>query len=348
VTYTFIDLFSGIGGFRKGFERSGFECVYSSEIDEHAREMYCENFGEMPFKDITKIEAKEIPNFDVLLAGFPCQPFSIAGDKKGFNDTRGTLFFDIARIIEHHKPKVVVLENVKHFKNHDKGKTLQVVLNTLKNLGYSSSWKLLNAKDFNVPQNRERTIIVAYLSEDISFDFNKLIQLDAIQLKDILEEESESFDYLDENEYILIDNPKKQPSGLIFVGYRKKNIRKNGTRENTEHLSRVHKQPNRIYSSEGTHPTLSSQETAGRYFIYHKGRVRKLTLLECYRLMGFSDDFKWIGSNGKLYNRIGNSIVIPMVEAISKQVKSQLFMNKNTLSNGFTEEIKQLSLFDFK
>lgn len=320
----FIDLFAGIGGFRLGFESQGFQCVFSSEIDTHAKEMYCENFGDMPFSDITKIKEQDIPKFDILLGGFPCQPFSIAGGKKGFNDTRGTLFFDIVRILKRHKPKVVILENVKHFKNHDKGNTLKTVLSTLEQLGYETNWQLLNAKDFGVPQNRERTIIVASLNK-IEFDFQKIIKKPAVSLKEILETKNDNFEYLEKSEYTLIDNPKQQPSGLIFVGYRNKKIRQKGVRENTEHLSRVHKQPNRIYSSEGTNPTLSSQESSGRYFIYHNKIVRKLTLKECYRLMGFPDNLKLIGVQSKLYNRIGNSIVVPMVEAIAKQVKEQLF-----------------------
>jgi len=342
MSYTFIDLFAGIGGFRQGFERIGFECVFSSEMDKHAQEMYFANFSEKPYGDITQIDVQDIPNHDILLAGFPCQPFSIAGEKKGFNDTRGTLFFDIARILEDKKPKVVVLENVKHFKSHDKGNTLKVVLQTLNSLGYTTNWDVLNAKDFGVPQNRERTIIVGSLNK-IEFDFNRLERKEGIVLKDILE--VGEFEYLDENEYTIIENPKKQLSGLIFSGYRNKKIRTKGVRENTEHLSRVHKQPNRIYSSEGTHPTLSSQESSGRYFIYHEGRVRKLTQKECFRLMGFPDDFKLIGTQSKLYNRIGNSIVVTMVEAIAKEVEIQL-LSEDFKTND-TRPMKQGSLFDF-
>jgi len=322
IPHTFIDLFAGIGGFRQGFEGSGCKCLFSSEIDTHAKMMYKENFGESPFGDITQINENEIPTHDILLAGFPCQPFSIAGEKKGFEDTRGTLFFDIARIIETKKPKVVVLENVKHFKNHDGGRTIKVVLETLNKLGYTISWEVLNAKDFGVPQNRERTIIIGSLN-GVKFNFNKLPKLQSVAIKDILEKKAD-FEYLNESEYTLIKNPKKQPSGLIFCGYRNKNIRTKGTRENTEHLSRVHKQPNRIYDSNGTHPTIASQESSGRYFIYHDGRVRKLTLKECFRLMGFKDDFKLIGSKANLYNRIGNSVVVPMIEAIAKEVKFQI------------------------
>ncbi|HHS92004.1 MAG TPA: DNA (cytosine-5-)-methyltransferase [Campylobacterales bacterium] len=342
MSYTFIDLFAGIGGFRQGFERIGFECVFSSEMDKHAQEMYFANFGEKLYGDITQIDVQDIPNHDILLAGFPCQPFSIAGEKKGFSDTRGTLFFDIARILEDKKPKVVVLENVKHFKSHDKGNTLKIVLQTLNSLGYTTNWDVLNAKDFGVPQNRERTIIVGSLNE-IEFDFNRLERKEGMVLKDILE--VGKFEYLDENEYTIIENPKKQLSGLIFSGYRNKKIRTKGVRENTEHLSRVHKQPNRIYSSEGAHPTLSSQESSGRYFIYHEGRVRKLTQKEYFRLMGFPDNFKLIGTQSKLYNRIGNSIVVTMVEAIAKEVKIQLL--SEDFKRNDTRPMKQGSLFYF-
>jgi DNA (cytosine-5)-methyltransferase 1 len=324
--YKFIDLFAGIGGFRQGFENIGAKCVFSSEIDEHAREIYNLNYKDFPFGDITKIDENSVPKHDILLAGFPCQPFSIAGEKRGFEDTRGTLFFDIVRILKAQKPKCVVLENVKHFKNHDGGKTLKVILNTLEDLEYTVSWEILNAKDFGVPQNRERTIIVASLN-GIKFDFKKLQKTKNLNLKTILEEENKEFEYLEESEFTLIDTPKKQLSGLIFCGYRNKNIRTKGTRENTEHLSRVHKQPNRIYDSNGTHPTLSSQESSGRYFVYHKGKVRKLTLKECFRLMGFKDDFKLVGSKSKLYNRIGNSVVVPMIESIANEVKKQILEN---------------------
>lgn len=272
--FSFIDLFAGIGGFRTGFEKNDFKCLFSLEIDEHAQQMYELNYGDKPFCDITQINEQKIPTHDVLLAGFPCQPFSIAGEKKGFNDTRGTLFFDIERILKAKKPKAIILENVKHFKSHDNGNTLKVVLNSLNELGYTTSWSVLNAKDFGVPQNRERTIIIGSLN-GVKFDFAKLDNKPPIFIKDILEEDIEEFEYLDEEEYTLIDNPKRQQSGLIFVGYRNKNIRIKGTRENTNHLSRVHKQPNRIYSSDGTHPTLSSGESAGRYFIHHDNRVRR-------------------------------------------------------------------------
>ncbi|MEK7433450.1 MAG: DNA (cytosine-5-)-methyltransferase [Cyanobacteriota bacterium] len=332
----FIDLFAGIGGFRLGFENANFECVFSSEIDEHAKKMYFENFNDMPYSDITKIDEKNIPEHNILLAGFPCQPFSISGKKLGFEDTRGNLFFEIIRIIKEKQPEIIVLENVKHFKNHDKGRTLKIVLKSLEDLGYTTSWKVLNAKDFGVPQNRERTIIIGNRN-GLKFNFNKLVKNQKLSIESILDIENSNFEYLEENEYTLIENYKKQESGLIFVGYRNKKIRQKGTKANTEHLSRVHKQPNRIYSSKGTHPTLASQETAGRYFIYHNGRVRKITINECFKLMGFPETFKLVGTKGNLYNRIGNSIVVSMVEEIARNIRLQFLENNNKEHDIFFE-----------
>jgi len=207
LVYKTIDLFCGIGGFRLGFEPQGFKCVFSSEIDTHAQDIYFENFKERPFGDITKIKESAIPNHDVLLAGFPCQPFSIAGEKKGFDDIRGTLFFDIARILKAKKTKVVVLESVKHFKNHDKGNTLKVVLKTLEDLGYTTNYDVLNAKNFGVPQNRKRLIIVSFLN-GIKFDFEKLKYNNNASIEDILETNIQ-LEYLSKNEYTLIENPIK-------------------------------------------------------------------------------------------------------------------------------------------
>ena len=175
----------------------------------------------------------------------------ISGLQRGFEDVRGTLFFDILRIIKKKKPDVVFLENVKHLRHHDAGRTLQVILKQLQVLGYKTNWKVLNAKDFGTAQNRERIIIVA--SKKKVFDFSKIEKQEPVLVKDILRENG-NFEYLDPSEYTLIDNPKTQESGLIFAGYRNKSIRKNGVRANTINLSRVHKQPNRIYSSDGTHP----------------------------------------------------------------------------------------------
>jgi DNA (cytosine-5)-methyltransferase 1 len=170
MTLKFIDLFAGIGGFHQAFKGLA-ECVFASEIDKFARQTYEANHDMVPHGDITKIEAKDIPAHDILCAGFPCQSFSIAGKRKGFEDTRGTMFFEIARIVEYHKPKVVFLENVKGLRNHEKGKTLTTILSTLDDLGYENHWQILNAKDYGVPQNRERIFMVA-IRKDIKKEFS--------------------------------------------------------------------------------------------------------------------------------------------------------------------------------
>jgi DNA (cytosine-5)-methyltransferase 1 len=269
-----------------------------------------------------------MPDFDILCAGFPCQPFSISGKQKGFADDRGTLFFDICRFIQSKMPKVVFLENVKHLIHHDNGRTLETILAKLHALGYTTEWRLLNALDFNVPQNRERIIIIA--SRDKPFDFKVIKTENRKMLVDFLDEQG-NFEFLNPDEYTLIENPIKQKkSGLFFVGHRNKSIRKAGVRPGTEHLSRVHKQPNRIYSVMGTHPTLPSQETSGRYWILlPDNRVRKLTIDECFRIMGFPNGFIRPSSIGEQYKQIGNSVCVPMIAAVANSIKEQYFSGGN-------------------
>lgn len=320
----FIDLFCGIGGIRLGLDSQGFECVFSSDINTECQRTYKTNFSEEPFGDITKIDEKSIPDHDILCAGFPCQPFSISGKQKGFDDTRGTLFFDICRIINEKKPSVVFLENVKHMVHHNGGRTLQTILDKLEDLGYEVSWRVLNGVDFGVPQNRERIIIIGSLNG--KFDFNKIKTVPRGRLLDFLDKEGE-FEYLDPVDYTLIEKPKQQPgSGLMFAGYRNKSIRKVGVRPGTEHLSRVHKQPNRIYSVMGVHPTLPSQESSGRFFILTSdNRVRKLTINECWRIMGFPETYIKVSSVGEQYKQLGNSVCVPMITAVAEEIKNQFF-----------------------
>lgn len=322
--FTFIDLFAGIGGFRFALEELNGECVFSSEIDEECVKTYAVNFGEYPQGDITKIDPKSIPDHDILCGGFPCQPFSISGKMKGFDDTRGTLFFNILEIVKTKKPKVVFLENVKHLKDHNSKKTLETIIKHLEELGYKTEWHIFNAKDFGLAQNRERLIIIG--NKDKRFDFLKIIKTEPKTIKDILEAEAE-FEYLKPVEYTILpkDKWKRQQSGLIFCGYRNKSIRVNGTRPNTEHLSRVHKQPNRIYFIDGTHPTIPSQETSGRFWIYDGKKVRKLTLNECFRLQGFPSNFQKMSSVGSCYKQIGNAVAVPMIKGVGKQIIKQLF-----------------------
>lgn len=342
----FIDLFAGIGGFRIGFERNNYECVFSSEIDYHACEMYKLNFGENPYCDITKMNPKDIPDFDVLCAGFPCQAFSICGKQKGFYDeTRGTLFFDICRILEEKKPDAFLLENVSNLKTHDEGRTLNVMLHSLENLGYAVNFKVLNAKDFGVPQNRERILLIGN-KRGIHFNFDRIKKHSIVSMKSFLDHEGD-FEILPKSEYTLLDDSfikKQKKSGLMFCGYRNKKIRTVGVRPGTEHLSRVHKQPNRIYDENGTHPTLASQEASGRYFIKTNGLVRKLTISECFRFMGFPDNYIKVGTMAQLYARIGNSVCVNMIEEVAKEMKKQFFMEEEMgmdKTNQFLEMIYQ-------
>ena len=324
---TFIDLFAGIGGIRLGMEEANFKCVFSSEINLHCQETYKNYFKEdCIWGDITKVCVDDIPNHDILCAGFPCQPFSISGKQKGFEDTRGTLFFDICRILEAKNPSVVLLENVKNLKYHDSGKTLATILRHLEELGYHVAWKILNATSFGLPQNRERTIIIG--SKKKVFDFNQLKTKPYPPLKNFLEKKNPNFEYIDPSDYTLLEKPTLQRSGLIFTGYRNRKIRTNGVRPNTEHLSRVHKQPNRIYSQEGVHPTLPSQESAGRFFILNGKGVRKLTISECYAIMGFPKKFNRISPLAEQYRQIGNSVAVPMIASIADQLKTQFFKER--------------------
>jgi DNA (cytosine-5)-methyltransferase 1 len=327
---TFIDLFCGIGGFRLALQNIGATCLFSSEINEHACKMYQENFGDNPFCDITKLDPHTLPNFDLLCGGFPCQSFSSAGKKEGFNDARGTLFFDICRIVSIKKPKVLFLENVKNLIYHDAGNTFSVIKDTIDKLGYELSWKVLSAKNFGVPQHRERIILIAIRKDlKLTFNFETLTINHSKPLTFFLEED---IHFLNKTEYTLlpIEQIKQQPkSGLIFCGYRNKKIRTKGILPDTLHLSRVHKQTNRIYDAKGIHPTISSQEASGRYFILVNNNVRKLTLTECYRIMGFPNSFIKIGSNSNLYARIGNSVCVPMIQSVANEIQKQIFKVKS-------------------
>jgi len=323
--FTFIDLFAGIGGFRIPTQRLQGKCVFTSEFNFHAQRAYELNFGEVPFGDITTLDLDIVPKHDLLTAGFPCQPFSISGKMKGFEDTRGTLIYNVLQIIDMRQPKVVLLENVKHLIHHDGGKTLKIILKHVEELGCTVSWKLLNASDFGVPQNRERIIIIGH--KEKKFDFSNIKTSPKPILKDFLETSPAAvarFEYLDEP-YTVLDDYREQESGLVFIGYRNKKIRIAGVRPGTENLSRVHKQPNRIYSTDGLHPALPSQETSGRFWIHHNGAVRKPTINECYRIMGFPDDFIKISNTSELYRQVGNSVCVPMIEAVVEQIKEQLF-----------------------
>ncbi|WP_150142745.1 DNA cytosine methyltransferase [Candidatus Enterovibrio escicola] len=338
--FTFIDLFAGIGGFHEALKSIGGKCVAACEIDKNARETYLANH-KIPkdkfFDDIHLINPTDIPSHDILCAGFPCQPFSISGKQNALNDKRSQVVDPLFKIIECKKPNIVILENVKHLKHVSKGAVFEHILSRLENTGYHVSADLLNAKHFGVPQNRERWIIVG--TKYRKFKFKNQNQKN-VTLRSILEDKSD-FEYLDEP-YTLIDIPKKQEaSGLLFCGYRNKGIRKAGVREGTEHLSRVHKQPNRIYSIDGTHPTIPSQETSGRFWIKIDDRkVRKLTINECFRLMGFKDSFKKPVATGQLYRQIGNSVCVPMIkEVASSLIEFHLVYKEDSCIRGIANEV---------
>lgn len=224
---TFIDLCAGIGGFHQALTNEGHTCVFSSEIDSACQKVYYDNFGINPYGDLTKINIETMPDFEILTAGFPCQPFSTCGLQKGFEDTRGTIFFDILQIIEAKKTKVVILENVKNLIYHDNGNTLKVIINSLEFLEYEVSYKVLNAIDFGLPQNRERLIIVAQKKIKFNFDNIKLSKSQSLQeFLNIEKEISNPTLYLNPKDYVILSkiDQKIQKSGLIFVGYLKKEI----------------------------------------------------------------------------------------------------------------------------
>lgn len=301
--YKAIDLFSGIGGIRIGFTnafKENIEFVFSSEIDKYAQQTYQANFDETPHGDITKIDEKKIPSHDILLAGFPCQAFSIAGKRLGFEDTRGTLFFEVARIIKYHKPKIVFLENVKGFVNHDKGNTFKVVKESLEELGYKVYSKVLNAKDFGIPQNRERIYIVAFLN-DIRFEFPKPFNSN-ISIKSKLENDvSEKYYYNNKPLFERIKDDVIDENSIYQ--WRRQYVRENKS---------------------GVCPTLTANMGTGGHnvpIIKDKKGIRKLTPRECANFQGFPDNFILPNLvDSQLYKQCGNSVVVGVIEKIALEI----------------------------
>ena len=315
----FIDLFAGIGGIRLGFQDLFSECVFSSEWDKYAQITYEANFNHKPAGDIMQIDEKDIPNFDILLAGFTCQPFSNAGLKKGFEDTRGTLFFHIARIIDYHKPKIVFLENVKGLKTHDKGQTYKVVENTLNELGYNVHTKILNAKDYGVPQNRERIYIVGF-RENIDFSFPKPLNIKP-KVGNILEN-----DVLEK--YTISDK--------LWAGH---------LRRKEEHKQKGN---GFGYSSFNANSSYTSTISARYYkdgseiLIEQEGKnPRKLTPREASRLQGFPDDFIIPVSDNQAYKQFGNSVSVPVIKAIATEIKKSLELPR------VQYKVRNLDLFSY-
>ena len=323
--YKSIDLFAGIGGIRLGFDkvfRENIETVFVSELDEKAKETYRANFKDK-FDingDITKIKEIEIPEHDILLAGFPCQAFSLAGLKKGCEDARGTLFFDVARIVEYHKPKVVFCENVKNLVNHDRGKTFKVIIRILENLGYKVYEKVLNSKNFGVPQNRERIYIVAF-REDIdssNFSFPEKTDNNKV-ISDIMEEKEVSPKYYLSNVYLdsLMRHKQRHESKGNGFGYEIKKL--NGI-ANTLVCGGMGRERNLIVDERLTDfiPVTHIKGEINRKYI------RKMTPREWARLQGFPDSFKFVVADTHLYKQFGNSVTVSVIEEIAKNIKEVL------------------------
>jgi len=308
--FTFIDLFAGIGGIRMAYQKEGGKCVFSSEYNKFAKVTYEANFGEVPFGDITKIDEKFIPEHDVLLAGFPCQPFSIAGVSKknslgrnhGFLDeTQGTLFFDIARILQEKKPKAFMLENVKNLISHDKGNTFKVIRNTLEKLNYSIHYKVLDGKHF-VPQHRERIIIVGFL-------------------KDVFEGE-ERFSFPD------MPEPKKSIREILEIEPEPKYTLSDKLWNYLQDYAAKHKALGNgfgygLANLDGISRTMSARyykDGAEILIPQGKSNPRRLTPRECARLQGFPEGFNITVSDNQAYRQFGNSVVMPLMNAVAKEI----------------------------
>ena len=313
--FTFIDLFAGIGGMRLAFEQAGGKCVYSNEWNKYSQQTYFANFGEQPDGDITKVDARMIPEHDVLVAGFPCQPFSIAGVSKknslgratGFEDkTQGTLFFDVCRILKAKRPKAFLLENVKNLKSHDKGRTFQVIRESLEELNYEVFYSVLDGQNF-VPQHRERILIVGFdrnrYGKDIDFQFDITPADPKPVLKDILDDHVEDKYTLSDKLWSYLQNyaAKHRAAGNGF-GYG-------------------------LASPDGISRTLSARyyKDGSEILIPQEGKnPRRLTPRECARLQGFPDSFRIPVSDTQAYKQFGNSVVVPLMADVAELLVTKM------------------------
>ena len=297
-SFTFIDLFAGIGGIRLGFESVDGKCVFSSEFDEDACKTYEANFGERPFGDITKIAASDIPDFDILLGGFPCQAFSIIGKREGFaNETCGTLFFDIERILKEKRPKAFMLENVRNLAAHDNGNTFRVITAHLEALGYHVYSKVLNALDFGVPQKRERIIIAGFM-DNVSFAFPEPVALSERKtLEDILETD------VDQKYYVR---------DAIRLSRLKRLKDKNYPRPYISHEN--------VAGSVTPHPYSSALRAGASANYILVNDERRPTERELLRIQGFPDSFKIVVPYAKIKKQTGNSVAVPMIKAVAREM----------------------------
>lgn len=297
----FIDLFAGIGGIRIPFDELGYKCVFSSEWDKAACDTYQANFGERPQGDITKIPADCIPQHDLLLAGFPCQAFSIMGKRQGFADTRGTMFFEIERILEYHRPPFVFLENVKQLVTHDSGRTFKVILERLDKLGYKVKWKILNALDFGLPQKRERVIIVGFLNEDAYNEFNFDFKVKPYNLNDILEPDEDVDPKLFASKSILDKRQEKVEGKSVFYP----SIWHENKAGNISIL-----------------PHACALRTGASYNYQLINGIRRPSSRELLRLQGFPDTYKIVVSHSEIRRQTGNSVAVPMIRMVAKKIDS--------------------------
>lgn len=323
---TFIDLFAGLGGFRIALESLGAKCVYSSELDEHVKKVYAQNFGDVPEGDITKVDENTIPDHDILCAGFPCQAFSISGKQQGFKDSRGTLFFDVTRIVKAKKPKVIFMENVKNFATHNNGRTLAMAKATIEELGYQFYQKVLNAVDYGIPQKRERIYMICFRNDlqVNSFVYPKPFKLTR-HVEDFLLDDEKMV------EHLYVDRIDTYYNGNMKDKYSNKSIR----------LGTVNKggQGERIYSVKGIAITLSANgggafAKTGGYLV--GGKPRRLHPRECARIMGYPDSYKISKSANQAYKQFGNSVVIDVLQFIAIEIGNSLkeaLQNKSALNS---------------
>lgn len=308
---SFIDLFCGIGGFRLALESFGAECLFSIDNNKQAVDTYDTNFNSNSYGDITKLNEINVPKHDILCAGFPCQSFSISGKQKGFEDTRGTLFFDVVRIADYHKPKILFLENVGNLKNHDKGRTFKIIKNTLRSIGYNVYYDILNASNFGVPQARKRIYIIA-IRKDIdnhNFKFPQETN-ELISIKNILLPNEECEDLMLKKEYDLDLDKVKKFNKIQNRPLRIGTVNKGG-------------QGDIIYSENGHAITLSAEgggngARTGLYYIDKK--IRKLHPRETARLMGFPEDYILNPSINQAHKQFGNSVIVDMIQYITKEI----------------------------
>ena len=302
--------FAGVGGIDIAFENAGFDVIWANEFDKYAADTYRLNFNnELIVDDIRNIEAKDIPDFDVMIGGFPCQAFSVAGYRKGFDDERGNLFFELERIFTEKKPKVIFLENVKNLVGHDGGNTFRVILERLKNAGYHVKKEVLNACDYgNLPQNRERIYIVAFLDEKAykEFEFPEPIEL-TNTLKDYID-----YDVKQDDKYYYT----KESCG--FYDELVKNVKSSDT---TYQWRRVYVRENKSNLC----PTLTANMGTGGHnvpIIYTTRGIRKFTPRECFNIMGYNKDYKLPENmaNTHLYKQAGNSVVVPVIQRIAEEI----------------------------